>query len=453
MPLAQSRNTAIVAAVLLLATPIALGAPDADLRRSPSKDWAYALAIQRDGRLIAAGRSVQGRWYFALARFKATGTLDPTFGRRGKVVGFESRSPYGARALELQRDGKLVAGGHANLSSKDVFALARYTTRGLPDSGFGRAGRVLTRFASRGATGDTATALAIQSDGKLVVTGNVTASATAPERVAVARYKTNGELDPRFGTEGKITVGVGLLALAQAIAVQRDGKIIVAGWSVRDLDARKEILLLRLTARGMLDSSFGNHGKVLVDIAASNEGSAVAVLPDGRTVVGGTVDDDFALVRLTPGGRLDPTFGSGGKVVTNFGVTKQRGCADCESRDSEDKVYSLAVQHDGKLVLAGATDVEGRLGPETYCCAYDVALARYDSDGTLDPTFGSDGRVATVFDRFRNTYAQDVAIQADGKIVVAGGGGGYFALGRYTSDGLLDASFGSGGKVKMRFRP
>jgi uncharacterized delta-60 repeat protein len=453
MPPVRSRNTAVVAAVLSLATPIALAAPDAGTRRAPSKDWAYALAIQQDGKLIAAGRSVQGRWYFALARFTATGTLDPTFGRRGKVVGFESGSPYGVTALELQRDGKLIATGHASLSAKDVFALARYTTRGLPDPRFGRAGRVLTRFASRRGTGDTANAVAIQSDGKLVVTGNVSASAIAPERIAIARYQTNGELDPTFGSGGKVTVGLGVLALGQAIAVQRDGKIVVAGWSVRSLDARQKILLLRLTARGTLDPSFGNRGKVLADIASSNEANAVAVLPDGRIVVGGTAGDDFALLRFTPGGRLDPSFGSGGKVVTTFGVTKQRGCADCESRDSGDKAFSLAVQPDGKIVLAGATDVQGWLGPETYCCAFTVALARYDADGSLDSSFGTDGKVVTLFDRCCNTYAQDVAIQADGKIAVAGGGGGYFALGRYTSDGRLDASFGSGGKVKMRFKP
>jgi uncharacterized delta-60 repeat protein len=449
-------TTVVLAAVVALVEAAAssnggslgLARPHADVA-VPSKDWAYAVAIQRDGKIVAAGRSVQGRWYFALARYTRAGALDAGFGRGGKVVSFESGSPFGATALELQHDGKLVAAGHARVSSNDVFAIGRYTTRGVLDAGFGHAGEVSTRFSSRKGTGAWASALAIQRDGKLVGAGRVSMGGSAPERFAIARYEKNGKLDPTFGRDGKVTVQVGELSFARAVAVQRDGKVLVAGGSY--LGDRKEIVLLRLTARGRLDSSFGNGGKVLTDVASWSEASAVAVQPDGRIVVAGTGGRDFALLRYASDGRLDPGFGSSGKVVTTFAITRERGCADCETHDSDDEVFSLAIQQDGKLVLAGATDIGGRRG-EKSCCSRDFALARYTADGSLDTSFGSGGKVVTAFDECCNAYAQDVAVQADGKIVAAGGGAGYFALSRYRPDGRLDVSFGKRGKVMMRFR-
>jgi uncharacterized delta-60 repeat protein len=446
----------VVAAVVELAAQagsssgrsVGLARPHAEVA-APSQDWAYAVAIQRDGKIVAAGRSVQGGWHFALARYTPAGRLDASFGRRGKVVSFESGSPFGATALELQRDGKLVAAGHAGVSPNDVFAVARYTTRGVLDAGFGHDGVVSTRFSLARSTGALPSALAIQRNGKLVVAGRVFGGSVF-DRVAVARYETSGKLDPSFGRHGEVVVKVGGLSFARAVAVQRDGRILVAGGSY--LGDRKKIMLLRFTARGKLDASFGNSGKVLADVASWSEASAVAVQADGRIVVAGTGRDDFVLLRYTSNGRLDPSFGTGGKVVTTFGVTKERGCADCEPHDSEDEVFSLAVQQDGKLVLAGATDIGGRSG-EKFCCSRDFALARYTTDGNLDASFGSGGTVVTGFPGCCNAYAQDVAIQADGKIVAAGGGAGYFALSRYGPDGRLDASFGRGGKLMMRFRP
>jgi uncharacterized delta-60 repeat protein len=444
MPTPRRRARSTVGAVVALAAAAA-AAPGSNGRglvqthagrAYPSQDWAYAVAIQRDGKIVAAGRSVHGKWYFALARYTAAGRLDASFGRGGKVVSFESGSPFGATALELQRDGKLVVAGHGGHSPTDLFAIARYTKGGILDAGFGHAGKVLTRFSSQRGTGAWARALAIQRDGKLVAAG--TLSGSVSERFALARYETTGRLDSTFGRDGKVMLKIGGVGFARAVAVQRDGKIVVACGSV----------LLRFTARGRLDPSFGSGGKVLTGIDSWSVATAVAVEPDGRIVVAGTGSNNFVLLRYARDGRLDPSFGSGGKVVTSFGITK--GCGDCDPHDSQDEVLSLARQRDGKIVLAGATDVGGRFG-EKGCCLRDFALARYTADGSPDPSFGSDGKVVTAFDR--NAYAEDVAIQADGKIVAAGGGAGYFALSRYSSDGRLDPSFGRGGKVRMRFQP
>jgi uncharacterized delta-60 repeat protein len=183
---------------------------------------------------------------------------------------------------------------------------------------------------------------------------------------------------------------------------------------------------------GALDTSFAG-GKVLVDMGISDDyGYAVAVQPDGKVLVAGTIAEhqgDFALLRLTRDGAPDPTFGAGGKVFTDFaGFT--------------DTIYAIAVQDDGKIVVAGTSIVAGS--------SFDFAAARYLPDGTLDNSFGGDGKVTTALSTDID-IARALAIQPDGKIVVAGESSrGYsstgldFALVRYNSDGSLDGTWGTG---------
>ena len=204
---------------------------------------------------------------------------------------------------------------------------------------------------------------------------------------------------------------------AAGVAIQDDGKIVATGAGDGDF------ALARYTPDGRLDASFGKGGKVLTDLGGEDYALAVAIQHDGKIVATGLGwDTEFALARYTPDGRLDASFGKGGKVLESFSGYPNYASA-------------VAIQGDGKIVAAGTTSY------------LDFALARYTPDGRLDPSFGTGAVVETDFSSDYPDYGEAVAIQDDGKIVAAGDGDRDFALARYTPDGRLDASFGTGGKV------
>jgi uncharacterized delta-60 repeat protein len=412
-------------------------------RASSSRDLAYALAIQPDGKLVAAGRSAPP-WRFALARYTVGGKLDASFGRAGKVltdVGSPGRSAVSA--LAIRRDGKLVVAGWKDVSALyEIVVVGRYDARGNLDPSFGRGGRVVTDFNLGKRASAWARALAIQVDGKPVVAGGrhiVDCGVDCSWRFTLARYTANGKLDPSFGRRGKVLTRLGSgVAEAAAVAIQRDGKIVAAGRSEEDF------ALARYTANGTLDPSFGRGGRVRTGFGSPGEATGVAIQADGKLVAAGHTSAgsyDFALARYTAEGSLEAGFGSGGKVVTNLGVR--------DGSKSNDWALAVATQGDGKIVVAGSSDARGEPA-EKGGYVKDFALVRYNQDGSLDRSFGSGGKVLTPF--VGNAQAQAVTIQRDGSIVAAGGGAGYFALARYSASGTLDPSFGTAGRVMTRFR-
>jgi uncharacterized delta-60 repeat protein len=453
MPLRCSWRIGAMGITAVAGALLTLGAPAVDSlsrsfgtgralaeRRSSSRDLAYALAIQRDGKVVAAGRSARP-WRFALARYTGGGELDPSFGRGGKVltdVGSAGRSAVSA--LAIQRDGRLVAGGWSDLSALyEIVVIGRYTTRGSLDPSFGRGGKVLTDFNSGKRASTWARALAIQTDGRFVVAGGrhiVDCGVDCSWRFALARYTPRGKLDPSFGRGGKVLTRLGSEGdEASAVAIQPDGKIVAAGRS------EDYFALARYTANGRLDPSFGRGGRVRTGFGSPGEANGVAIQEDGKLVAAGRAGFyDFALARYTAEGSLDAAFGSGGMVVTNLGVR--------EGSKSHERAYAVVIEADGKIVVAGSSDARGEVGRSGDI--KDFALVRYNPDGSLDRSFGSGGKVLTPF--VGNAEAQAVAIQRDGSIVAAGGGAGYFALARYTARGTLDPTFGTGGKVMTRFR-
>jgi uncharacterized delta-60 repeat protein len=297
-------------------------------------------------------------------------------------------------------------------------------------AGFGTAGKVRTGFGGD----DVANALAIQADGRIVAAGR------KGRAFAVARYTPDGRLDRSFGTGGKAVTPFHLarareraaLRGAGGVAFAADGKIVAAGGIGSDF------ALARYLPNGRLDPTFGSGGKVVTDVGARPHGyigfywqhgaNALAIQPDGKVITAGAGPRDFALVRYTEAGQLDPSFGGGGIVLTDFGSPGER---------SEDYALAVALQSDGKIVAAGW----GR--------GSDFALARYLPDGQLDPTFGSGGKVVTPVpgEDFSTAYA--LAIQPDGKLIAAGWGGTFPisspVVVRYTPSGSLDPSFGGGG--------
>jgi uncharacterized delta-60 repeat protein len=410
---------------------------------SRSTDGANALAAGRDGKLVAAGLSRRGSHgpRFALARYTAGGTLDRRFGTRGKVLtGFGgARSVAGASSLAIRPDGRIVVAGYAYVPPKSYpgFAIARYTVAGKLDRTFGQNGKVVTYFDSA-RRASAAKAVAIQRDGKVVAVGHSYDSPSFGRfRFALARYTLRGRLDRSFGRGGTVQTDFGAHggAIADAAAIQPDGKIVAAGHVSRD--SGTVVALARYNADGTRDRSFGQGGRVETKVGEGfSYAAAIVGQPDGKLVVAGRAyvkpDGDFALVRYTADGRLDPSFGRGGVVVTNAG-----------------NAWALAIQRDRKLVTAGA-DVVTTPGADD---GPRFALARFLEDGSPDEGFGRNGKLLTDFHAIATANA--VVVRANGKIVAAGTVGGSpwrdFALARYTSSGRLDGSFGSGGKVLTDF--
>jgi uncharacterized delta-60 repeat protein len=360
----------------------------------------------------------------------ASGDLDPTLGGDGKVTG-----PGGdAVAIALQPNGKIVMAG---LRGSD-FVVARYKTDGGRDLAFGGVGSVTTAFGHGGCTA-LANAVVVQPDGKIVVAG----VAGCAVKFALARYERDGSLDRSFGGNGRVTTAVGGSACtssAQALAIQGDGTLIAAGWSA--CSGVQAFALARYGADGSLDTSFGADGTVITDLSPYfDQAFGVVVEADGSIVVAGTANlyghGRFAITRYHADGTPDETFGGGdGKLKTSF------RSADCGISGAE----ALALQQDGRIVVGGFA----------YCGPTNFALARYLPGGGLDTSFDGDGRVTTLLgdgDCFDHVFG--VEIQADGKIVAAGGAGcitlGTFGLARYLPDGSLDATFAGDGTVATEF--
>jgi len=379
------------------------------------------------------------------------GMLDPTFGTGGQVITPIANS--GASGLVLQPDGKLVAGG----SSGSNLVLERYNADGTPDASFGTAGQVNANMGLSGVV-----RLALQADGKILVSGNAGDLIQNNLKMVVARYLPNGTLDVTFGTGGETTIGPGLQA--DQIAVQGDGKILLAGITQASGITIHALVVARLNTDGTVDTAFGINGQASAYISGDvvpiprglgiepNHRIVVAtgfdlvgftpqgtvdsgfgqtggvskapttvsiegqtILSDGRIVVVGSAqgpasNSNFAILRFFANGNLDNSFGNNEGPLTGFAQS--------------DQAIAVAVQSDGRYVAAGSTG---------FADVSAFALARYNPNGGLDTSFGTDGK-ATAFPTIM-TQADQVVIQADGRAVAAGSAqGGGFALARFTSD-------------------
>jgi uncharacterized delta-60 repeat protein/uncharacterized repeat protein (TIGR01451 family) len=348
------------------------------------------------------------------------GRLDPSFGGDGIVTTTITVGDDEGHDLAIQPDGKLVVVGHSNPGINPIFALIRYNPDGNLDAGFGAGGVVTTDVSGQK---DFGRAVALQPDGRIVIAGY--SGSMGDYDFAVARYDPNGSPDLGFGSGGVVTTPIGSSSFDDlAVALQSDGRIVVAGTSHNGSD--EDFAVARYTVSGTLDASFGSGGVVITGISGEDYGSDVAIQPDGRMVVVGTsgsINTDFALVRYTAAGIPDASFGVSGVVTTPIGTALDFGRA-------------VALQPDGKIVVAGA----GQIGSYP-----KFALARYTVSGTLDTSFGANGIVTTSFGASSADEAYAVAIQPDGRIVAAGENFPYsFALARYNADGSPEGTFGVG---------
>lgn len=374
-------------------------------------DRATALAIQPDGRVIVVGRSAEGsdldditKSDFAILRYNSDGSLDNSFGAGGKVTTNFLGFPAGANAVALYPDGRIVVVGYVdrNKDEESDFGIVRYNSDGSLDTSFDQDGKVTTGFFG---FDNNAYTVAVQPDGKLLVGGLAgKLSNDTGWEFALVRYNENGSLDSSFGTNGKaITDFFGSDDLAQAMILQPDGKIVLAGDVVNlPANTNHDFGLARYNPDGSLDTGFGNGGKVTTDFFGSaDSGQCMVLQTDGKLIVGGYVYDgdyDFGLARYNPDGSLDNSFGKSGKVTTDF-------------FEEHDEITSLTLQPDGKIIAGGYAAVN----PSKSL----LALARYNTNGKLDTSFGVNGKITSDFFGLHNT-ASAMAMQPDGRLVVAG---------------------------------
>jgi uncharacterized delta-60 repeat protein len=392
---------------------------------------------------------------FAPRALAAGGDLDPSFGGDGRVIG---PADLGGNAVVVQSDGRIIVAGSAtNDLGHPAFGMTRFDADGALDASFGDDGTVTTTFRSGPRCFEYATAVVVQNDGKIMAVG---LSYCARSRFAVVRYDADGTLDAGFGGDGKVLTSVGDPNLcssdAAAAALQPDGKLVAVGQvrcSQGATGLRTGFAVARYGTHGALDTSFSGDGKAITifgPASDSDRASGVAVQPDGRIVAAGTAaegldDERFALARYRPHGAPDTSFGGNGKVRTSFEGPR------CGARGHAD---GLALQGDGRIVVAGVAYCAARVGDIPHP---RWALTRYDTDGSLDTTFGGDGRVVMVFQRDScgdEPYG-GVAIQSDQKIVAGGTTGCFsrfrFTLARFRQHGGLDTTFGGDGKVVTAF--
>ena len=353
-------------------------------------DAARAVLVQPNGRVVAAGGGGPASSFCVVRLRSANGTLDPTFGSGGKRVvdfGSDDESVYGAA---LQPDGKIVLAGDSRLQP----AVVRLKANGALDTSFDGDGKKLFSWGAIGRV----TAVVIAPNGKILLGGF-----SGPEggNIQVARLNANGKLDTTFATGGIAGVDFGGDDFGEAMARQADGRILVAGRS-----SATGAVVARLRATGVLDPDFGSGGRVTLPGGGSV--SAVLVQPDRNIVVAGNASGSatMTVTRLKPDGSLDGTFGSAGTTTVAFGSLAN-------------PLGGAVRQANGKIVIAGYTQ-DGE----------DVAVARLDADGSLDPTFGTGGKATVDFGTA--TFGNAVALAPNGRIVVAGQktGGDDFAVAR-----------------------
>jgi uncharacterized delta-60 repeat protein len=376
--------------------------------RTVSASRVSPLRLRKEGRTrVACSRRLRVEGLEERTLLSSAGDPDPTFGVNGKVTTpfvwtHNEDTPW--RLAVSPTDGWIVAAGQTqDASGKTAFALARYSPSGSLDSNFGAGGKVTNDF---GLVGASAGAVAIDDSGKIIVAGQASVNST-DDVFALARYNPDGTLDSTFGAAGQVTTSFGAGAeCIEDILIDKSGRIVAVGWA-EDRGAGKDSVfaLARYQPDGSLDSTFGVGGKVTTSFSGYYADSALAAAldGDGKVVVAGESEssstDVCSLARYNTDGSLDSTFGTGGKVNSSLG--------------SGYYTYSLAnaiaIDGSGRIVVGGAAYRDGTI--------VDFALARYRSEGTLDPAFGADGVVLTDFARSGSSGVDEItgiAIDSEG---------------------------------------
>jgi uncharacterized delta-60 repeat protein len=388
-------------------------------------DSVHSLHVDGENRMTEIGFSFDTKkksLEIALSRSLSDGKLDPTFGIEGKTrFGVQGTDGNFILTKTVQADGKLVVAGGAQVGEDRDFLIARILPNGSLDPTFGKKGAITldVNFGSE----DAVKAITTQPNGKIVVVGTTTINEELTDTV-IARLLPDGSLDRTFGNGGMTTLVIGKRGAAPSgLLLQKNGNLVI-------VDSGKDVHLIQVNSLGQLDRSFGVDG-VATTLFASNRGvcfTGAQLQSDGKIVAAGfTVLErtSFIAARYLPEGILDKTFGKEGIQIVDIASGPDVGKA-------------VAIQNDGKIVIAGSSAKDK---------FQSIALVRLLPDGTLDETFGEKGKLIAPLSG-RSTQSQDVALQMDGKIVVAGDGvvpsvnanglPNLFVLARFLPDGKLD---------------
>lgn len=361
-------------------------------------DYSNDIAIQNDGKVIQSGDAYG---IPCMIRFDNNGVLDKTFGVDGIIFATWSAGSNPAMgSVKIVQDNKILLGTSIYKSPNTSFILARYDSSGSPDLTFGNTGHIITSFGKFSSHCNT---IAIQADGQIIAAGEINNSEVVNDdyNFALVRYSENGAIDSTFGSNGIVTTVIGShLSSPKSIAIQPDKKIIVAG-EVWD-DIFSDFVIVRYNSDGSLDTGFGNGGIVHTRISETYDfARSVVIQPDGKILVAGSSQSslsnyDFTIVRYNTDGSLDSTFGVNGIVITDIG---------------QDLGNEIVLLPDGKIILAGSSATYASSG---------FAVLRFNSDGTLDKSFGDNGLILNLFDLFHDSEGTCLALKNDGEIIVGG---------------------------------
>jgi uncharacterized delta-60 repeat protein len=425
--------------VFALLTPIALFAKSGDVDHGfgingllyrpyvANQMEGEGSAFQPDGKVIAVGMIHQAvsNDDFVVFRFNSDGSVDTSFGLNGNAQIAVTPSRDQATNVAIQSDGKIIVCGYSdnNQSVSRDFTIIRLNSDGMLDNSFGNGGIVITSISQ---FHDWANAVTIQPDGKIVVAGQ--ADITGTQRFAIVRYDSDGSLDNSFDGDG-IVITPGLFA-AHMVTLQSDGKIVAAG----ELGPR--FAFARYNPDGSLDTGFGDNGTVVVDVNGYGFPKAIALQPDGKIVAVGYAGGvgtlgDFATVRLNTDGSLDGSFGNGGKVVTPIS-------------DRDDIATTVVLQADGRLLIGGFTSTVNDT---------DFALVRYLPNGIPDGTFGNNG-IAVARDPQSSERVSSLRCENGPRLFAAGFSNSGATFIKFLLNGSREFDFDSDAKSDVSvFRP
>ncbi|MEQ1594450.1 MAG: hypothetical protein ABL985_05085 [Casimicrobium sp.] len=380
-------------------------------------DFATSVAVQTDGKIVVAGYCVNGA-VICVARYSATGVLDATFNTTGTVQTPVNSGTDRALGLAIQGDGKIVVSGACERPLVGFpgfftveFCVVRYATTGAIDTSFNGTGIVQVAVGVNGF--DSGNAVAIQSDGKIVVAGTCANQISNIADICIARFTSAGVLDTTFNATGKVVTAVGSgLDNGLSLIIQPDGKIVGGGSC--DNGATQQFCILRYAANGVLDTTFNATGILSFPIGSGSAlANSLTLQADGKYVLAGRCSNganlDFCMARVTAAGVLDSTFNGTGKVITAMG-------------GAEDVAHKVAIDADGKIVLAGHCEVSTN--------NFFPCMARYTTVGLLDTTFNATGKFIASANPGPNVQ-RGMTLQADGKIILVGSTGNNFLVSRY----------------------
>lgn len=372
----------------------------------------HAIGIDSSSRLVISGvTNIADQDYFFVARYLSTGILDTSFGTSG-VTSTAIGDFAISTTLALDSTGKIILGGYTIDGGITKFALTKYSSNGTLDTTFGSSGIVKTEIES----GAMINSIVIDSSDNIIAGG--TAIAEGKALFVLAKYNSLGNLVSTFGNNGitKTSINGNLHNIINSLKIDSNGKFVAGGWTTTTTGTNAAVL--RFNQDGSLDTTFNTTGIVSISSSETNHifGKSIALKSDNSIfIAGGNRNNKSIISKLTSAGTLDTNFGDNGQVVTTFGNNTQ--------------INDIALDSNNNLVIAGFHD-------------NNVIVARYNSLGSLDSTFGTNGIEETsVSDSTLAAFA--LAIQSNNNIVVTGSSNNDVLLAQYTNNSSVSVTISS----------